>query len=158
MTSARAFAAAAAQLIRSNGHGGQASLARELGVSKGYLADLMSGRRHWPDPLKDRLAKHYGLTTAELLLVGEEFVRTGHWFPHLRPVAGTMPWSLERASIIWQIAARERKLRDSTFLQPQALKSWSPRLDDYLERRISDGELYSTARTYFQHLLADLPS
>lgn len=153
ITSSAAFRAAAEKLIRANGHGGQVELARHLHISKGYLGDLLAGRKDWTDHLRDALASHYGLSVAELLIIGEEFLRTGNWFSHGREVAGLSPHSIERAAKIWLVAAQEFKLPDSSFLSPKAIASWAPRIDDYLSRTISDAELYQTARNYFKRLL-----
>lgn len=153
ITSAAAFRAAAEKLIRSNGHGGQVELARHLHISKGYLGDLIAGRKDWTDPLRDSLAQHYGLSVAEMLMIGEEFLRTGNWFSYGREVAGMPPHSLERASKLWVLAAQEFRLPDSSFLSPSAIRGWVPRIDDYLARNISDAEMYQTARNYFKRLL-----
>lgn len=113
-----------------------------------YLNNLLSGRKaSWPDNLKEKVSRIYGYSVAELLLLGEAYLRTGIWFPHAHKLVHLAPRSLERAEAIYRAAAEDVGIgmshvvfsRDTiTLITPRQVK-------EYQEGTMSDAALYDFA-------------
>lgn len=146
------FSAAVKQLVLREGRGGQNNLAERLGVKKAHVSNMLAGRGNWPDHLKEKVAQTYGYSVAELLLMGEQFLQTGLWFPHVRRVMHLPPQSMERLEAIIRMAAE-----DVGFGLPHVLFSSHtiPHIfhslhSDYLAGKISDAAAYDHA-LHFMH-------
>ena len=69
------FSACVKQLLLARGRGAQQELAKRLGVTRSYVSNLLAGRKvSWPDPVKERVARFFGMTVAHMLLLGESYI------------------------------------------------------------------------------------
>jgi transcriptional regulator with XRE-family HTH domain len=139
---AKAFAVAARYMVHQGAHGTQAELARQLGVGRAYLNDLLQGRKDWPLEHMDRFAELFDLTVPEVVMMGAEAARSGHWFPHPREVQGLLPRSIERAWAIFKLAAADMNLSHVASIFNIGMIQHGQLVQSYLGGSLSDAELY----------------
>jgi len=141
---AEMFSAAIKQLLKREGRGGQVVLAERLGIKKAHLSNLLAGRSGWPDSMKERVAHIYGYSVAELLLLGEQLLQTGVWFPHVRAVQQYAPRSMERLEAIIRLAAADKGigLTNMLFSAKTIPHIFPSTTEDYTSGRIQDSEVY----------------
>lgn len=162
VSTGQAFATAARHLIQSAGHGAQADLARRMGIAKGYLNDLLQGRKQWSLEHMDRLAEMYDLTVPDVVMMGADALRSGHWFPHVREVKGLTAHSVERGWAIFRLAAIDMRVANiGQVFTPEQFQC-DPLFQSYLRAAITDAELFeawvSRWRVLLEHYLTKVSS
>lgn len=139
------FAASVRQLVQKEGRGGQNVLAERIGIKKAHLSNMLAGRSAWPDHIKERVAHIYGYSVAELLLLGEQYLQTGIWFPHVRAVINLLPSSPERLEAIIRLAAEDVGYGHVLFSQLTIPHIFHSVYADYTAGKISDAAAYDHA-------------
>lgn len=151
------FSAAVSQILEHEGHGAQANLARRARVSASYLNDLLVGRKaYWPDPVKERVAQVCGFSVGELLDIGEQYVKEGVFWPHMKKVLDTAAHSAERLARIYQLAAIDVGLHSEHMLFTAAtLPLMFPAMtEEYLSGRLSDAKSYHQALLFCRSIVS----
>jgi hypothetical protein len=155
-SSAELFILAASAIVDRMPHGSQGKLAKVMGVRDGYLSDLIKGKRNWSDRLRDKFADSVGMSVAELYSIGEGINKTGMFFPYMRKVQDTPPYSIHRASRIIQLVMKEIRLEGTALYDEKLLSAWMPKeIERYLKKAISDGDLYDFFLSHFKKALVN---
>lgn len=145
------FNAAVSQLLCQRGRGSQVDLARKARMSPSYLNDLLSGRKpFWPDMAKDKIAQAFGLSVAEMLEIGEQYVKFGVFWPHGRTVSATPARSALRMARIYQLAAEDSGLKHwQPLFTAETIVAMFPQLYmEYHNGALQDAHLYEIATSF----------
>lgn len=144
----RHFTSAVKSILTSRGHGAQLELAKKVGIGPSYMSDILSGRKKGGEELRREIALNLGLTYEELLSIGRsiEAVKSNK-APYRKLCEGIKPFTEAYAARIYQFAAEESGFHNSHFFSEEAFKTLRPPgWLEYLDGKITDGELYEIAR------------
>lgn len=143
-TTSEIFAVAAREIVkRTMDRGQQKHLAKSMNIRPSYLSDLLAGRRNWSDRLRDKFVDVINVSITDLYAIGEEFLKTGTFFPHVGSVSKHPAHTIERAAFILELALHDFHLSNVGGATPEVLLAWKPAtLEAYLKGQASDGALY----------------
>lgn len=141
------LSAAVRMFLQKEGRGGQTALATRLGVTKSHLNNLLAGRTAWPDHLKEKVARIYQCSVANLLTLGEEYLATGVWFPYGQSILHLPPQSLERLEALFHFAAGNHGLgiADTLFTKKTLVIMFPTLCADFIKGKLTDAEAYGSA-------------
>lgn len=148
------FKAAVQQTLKRQSFGAKAKLAKKLSISKQYLNDLINKKgKTIPDNIKDRIAAALETSVADLLLIGEYFIRTGIYFPYVRDIQRFPINSSERALYIF-VKAQDEFHVYFPGIGPELVEHVDlPFVKKYLVGESSDGDLYAKCISLMKEIL-----
>ena len=138
LSTTRYFSAAVLAFLAARGYGSQRKLAHDAGMNEQQLSDLLNRKPSWPDNIKERVAKVLGYTVGELLVMGENLVKSGIFWPHERKVIECKPMSAERFVKILQLAANDVGISEDAQV---FIENWTA----YSMGELSDAQVYNNA-------------
>lgn len=154
-SSTACFRAAVREALKRQPHGAKSKLAKKLSISKQYLSDLINKKgKTIPDNIKDKIAAALDTTVADLLMIGDYFIRTGIYFPYVREVQQFPMNSPERALYIFVKAQEEYHVFFPGIEEELVQHINIPFVQKYLAVELNDGEFYSKCISLLKEILA----
>lgn len=149
------FAAAVAAFIKREKRGYQTKLARQVGISRQQLNDILAQRTYAKDELKDQIAHALGYDVFEIIQIGKHLIVTGQFFPYASGAGHYPEHSAERATWIYRKVAEDYHFGAPGVITIRDNEHHDlPATQKYLDGDISDAELYESAVKFFEAALA----
>jgi DNA-binding Xre family transcriptional regulator len=137
--------------------GAKARLAEGIGISKQYLNGIINQEdKKIPDAIKDRIATALNTSVYDLILMGNNILKTGCYFPYSEEMQNAPSISAEnhaRAETLTMLMAKEYRLDVKKLKLFCHGVIFDTSLEHYEAGKISDAEYYAILTDVFKSLL-----
>jgi len=129
-------------------YGAQAEIARKTGLQPSYVNDILKSRKQGTEQTRRAIAHAIGMSYEEMILQGRQIVMGQKIQEHVKGAEKFPVFSKERATFIYQSAAKAMVIKNSFFFTDDNLvRMKPPGWLEFLDREITDMELYNMAMT-----------